>query len=526
MKKQPYPIAQLTGGLDVSVDPVFLMDKASPFIHNVWLHKGLVKKGLGRAVFGTVSGSGLPLSGTVMYIDSFPLSNSDMHYLFMTESYVYSYNSTTGLYAKMNKVSGTPVPFTGTVDNCFSSAIGISSGGAEWYLLSNGIDDIQYWDGNLSNKFANLAGWETATGNVQASQLIYFKNRLVAGGTTEAGNACPKRIRWSAAGDITDITGTGSGFFDLVDTDDWITSLVHMKDKLYVFKERSIWELEYVGGTTVFNPIIKIEGVGTYSPNSIVPLDEEILFYGSDNIYTFDGFGLKPIGAQIYSYLYETKERVINNTVSARFCASYLEELKLYVLCVARAQKQIPDLTFSYDFDYKAWTMRVKEITAIGFFDVETGDPWNALVGDWNNGPGNEQDWVWMSRDLAAGAPTTLYGDSSGYVWEDDRTTKDTDYMCYQTKDFLFDHAVRWVEFRMQIVGGPFIVSYSTDTGVSWSDAKSFGASTNWTEYTMFLNFTSQKVRFKIECAAQDLQIKWLEPWFIPRARSKVLRTA
>ena len=51
MKRQPYPVAQLTGGLDVSVDAIFLVDKASPYLRNVRFDKGLVKKGVGFAEF-------------------------------------------------------------------------------------------------------------------------------------------------------------------------------------------------------------------------------------------------------------------------------------------------------------------------------------------------------------------------------------------------------------------------------------------------------------------------------------------
>ena len=52
MKRQPYPVAQLTGGLDISADAVFLVDKASPHLRNVRFDKGLIKKGLGYVAFG------------------------------------------------------------------------------------------------------------------------------------------------------------------------------------------------------------------------------------------------------------------------------------------------------------------------------------------------------------------------------------------------------------------------------------------------------------------------------------------
>jgi len=522
MKRQPYPVAQMTGGLDVSVDPIFLMDTLSPHVENIWLHKGLIKKGLGWKVFGEESApdgdeTGLPLVGTVRLIDSFPLSTGDIFYLVVTDDYVYQYRPSTNDYLIKNSDTGVTI-FTGTEEDNFCSAIGLSAAGAEWFFLTNGVNPIQYWTGGGSDEFESLAGWST---NLKAKQIIYWKNRLIAGGIVDTGTDCPKRIQWSVAGDVTDISGTGSGFFDLVDTSDWIICFVLMGDKLYVLKERSIWELEYVGGTTVFNPVLKVDGVGTYSPHGVVSLDEEMILYGSDNVYMFDGFSLNPVGGQIYGYLYEAQERIINQSVAYKFPSAYIEELKHYKICLASKDKTVPDTLFSYDFDYKAWTRRPREITAIGYYGVGSGSTWAELEDTWA-----DQDWVWRTVNLAPGAPTTLIGDTNGYVYEDDRLTHSTDYMCYDTKDFIFEHAVRWTEFRLRVLGGPFSVKYSTDGGDTWSVEKQFAEVTAWSECVWLLNITSAKIRFRIECEAEDLQIKWLEPWYIPRARSKVLVTS
>ena len=217
MRKQQYPIAQLTGGLDISVDPVFLLDKSSPKVQNIRLYKSIIEKGLGWKQFSpTSSPNGLPLSGTVLLIDTFPLSSGSINYLMVTEDYVYLYDSSTQLYTKKNQLDGgSPKAFTGTPDHCFCSTICVSAGGYEWFLLTNGIDYIQYWDGDnpASSRFDDLAGWTDSL--IKAKSIIYYKNRLIAGGTVENGTNCPKRIRWSVAGNVTTISGTGSGFFDI-----------------------------------------------------------------------------------------------------------------------------------------------------------------------------------------------------------------------------------------------------------------------------------------------------------------------
>jgi len=510
MKKQPYPVAQLTGGLDVSVDGVFLVDKNSPYLRNVRFDKGLIRKGLGWVQFGT----GLPLDGTPILIDTFPTADGTIHQLMVTTKWVYKYNESSNDYTKKNPT----VQFTGDESNQFSCVTTLDSAGNEIFILTNGKDKIQKWDGSAGN-FADLAGW--STGPVLARRLVIFKSRLLAGFTVEGGTVCTRRVRWSVAGNPEDITGTGSGFVDLAETSDWVVALVPLKNKLFIFKERSIWELPYKGGADVFGgPILKIDGVGTYSNLSIVSLGDELIFYGTDNIYLFDGENLDSIGKNIYSLVYETEKRLVNVGKADRVPSVYIEELKSYQLCFPTGESEIPSLLAEYSFDYQSWTLRDIQITAFGYYTVSGQPRWVDMTGTWE-----AQTGIWMQKKLPSGAPTTLIGTPDGYIYEDDRITKSTDYMVFQTKDWVFQHAQRVIEFRVQARGGPFNCYYSLDQGLTWSGAKTFSFRSDWAEYVWFLNLTCQSIRMKIESSAEDLDIKWVEPWYIPRVRSKGIVT-
>jgi hypothetical protein len=295
-------------------------------------------------------------------------------------------------------------------------------------------------------------------------------------------------------------------------------------DKCFIVKERSIWELVYVGGTDVFIAELRVDGAGSFSPQAIINLGEELALYGSDNVYLYDGIDLTPIGKQIYALLYETVNRIVNGAMANRVASAYIEELKQFVMVLPPAEGTIPNIYFTYDFDYEAWSRRTKEVTAIGFYSVPSGIIWSDLSGDWTT-----QDWIWLEKVLAAGAPTTLIGDTTGYIFEDDRITTSTDYMCYETKDFLFEHTTRWIEFRVLAKGGPFKVYYSIDSGATWSTPRDYAVVSDYTEFVLPLNVTSQKIRFKLECvvgAATEMDIKWIEPWYIPRKRTKSLASA
>lgn len=588
MKRQSYPVIKLTGGLDVSVDAILLVDKNSPNLRNIRFDQGLIRKGLGFSQFGTVASDGLPLDGTPMLIDSFPLASGTIHYLFTTTKWVYRYISASGLYEKKNKTATTGaisltfvaatkkitrdsgsfvtdgfttgsiittdatlnpgpftavavealeievsetvvdegpvtktatgiIPFTGDADYQFGSTIILDSVGTELYVLANGKDPIQKWDGG-GGTFSDLGGWSASP--ITARTLANFKSRLVAGFTAETGTNCPWRVRWSIAGNPEDISGTGSGFVDIAETPDWVVALVPLKGKLYIFKEKSIWELVYVGGTTVFTPELRVEGVGTYSPHSIASLGEEVVFYGNDNIYIYDGLNLTPVGKNIYPLLYDTEKRIVSSAKANRFPGIYIEELKKYALCVATLG-EVPDLLLEYDFRERSWTLRDKSILAFGTYSTPSGTTWESLSGTWS-----AQTWIWMEKELLASAPTTLIADPSSYIWEDTRKTKSTDYMVFETKDWMFQHGERIVEFRIEAKGGPFTLSYSVDQGLTWPASKTFSASTDWTEYVWYVNFTCQTARLRVESVAEDLSIKWIEPWYIPRVRSKSLTTS
>lgn len=507
MRKKPYPIQQLTGGLNVSVDPVFLADTASPNLKNVYFDKGLVKKDYSIPTFG----SGLPLAGgSVMNIDNFVLYDGTIFTLVFTKTKAYyiksdlSYGDLSGAFS-----------WTGTLDNQFTGVASFDSTGADQYIVTNGKDNIKKWSGNVGSSFTDLLGW--SAGNVQAKSLANFASRLVAGYTIESGNYCPRRVRWSASGNIEDITSTGSGFVDLVDTPDKVVALVPFKGNLFVFKERSIWNLQYVGGNQIFLPVPVIDGIGSFSVNGISKMPETIGFYDDNDIYTFDAISTpQSLGIQIRDMLFKSNASV-NNALANRSCSTYRTDLESFVFSMVPIGGTIPSIMLMYDTVYGSWLQRIRECTALGYYQSLPGVTWSSLANTWS-----AATKIWMDQTLPAAVPFMLIGDSLGNIYQDDRVTQDTSYACYETKDFVFEHSARWAELRMQLKGlqaGSCDVSYSIDSGASWSMVRRYNLQSDWTDYTFPLNKTCQRMRFRIETYANDFQIKWIEPWYIPRKR-------
>lgn len=572
MKKQPYPILELTGGLNVSKDPMLLMDKENPRIYGMRHHEGFLKKDVGMHSFAT-------LEGIPMFIDSFYKYDGSEYTLLVTDKWIYEYIDSTGEVIKRNPIdddvlsgditatfatdhtitrstgsfvtdgfaegdtiitssSTNPGPFvidsvealvitvvedltnespdtfavsrllplTGTQDYAFSSTQTFLNDGADVYFLTNGLDPVLQWSGS---------GQFTLT-DFYCKQLSTYSNMLLMGYTIESGNACPTRFRWSVPNNPLDHSGTGSGYSDLVDTPDWLTAIIQFRDKIYVIKERSIWEMVWVGGTVYFLPALKLDGVGSAAPNSIISLGEDIIFYGNDDIYLYDGVTLKGIGGSLFSILYDTEKKIVASAFINRAVAVYVEELKEYWLALPTTGENT-SILLKYNFDNESWIPKEIEVTALGYYSISVKPLWRELTGAWA-----AQTWIWMDRFLPAGAPTTLIGVPDGTVYEDDRITRDQSYAVFETKDWAFAHGQRWREIHFEARKGAFSLSYSLDQGVTWSIPVNYTSSDEFVTYVLFLNSTSKSLRLRCECRDYDLEVKWIEPWYIPRARTQV----
>lgn len=501
-RAKPYPVAQLTKGLDVSLDAMFLTDVASPNLDLVRFHKGIVKKDLGFTSFDGIS-------ERCMLIDTYYQVDGDEYMLLASVDHCYKYDESTSVWVK---VSTDPGPaFTGAEDDMFWSTTM-----NDIFIITNGKDTMQKWD---STTWANLGGWSSRV----AKYLQPFYNHLVGGYTVESGTTCPRRLRWSVIGDPEDDTGSGSGFADLNDTVDFITALALLSDRLFVFKERSIWEVLHIGGTDVFKPRLVIDGIGTYAGQSVISLGSELIFFGTDGIYLFDGANVEPVGEPVFPILYETGEKIIDSTKLNRSPAVYIEETGDYVVVLPTSTSLgEPELVIKYNLLDKSFSKRTKATTCFGLYSAQQYTTWAAATSAWNSG-----DWAipWRQQQLPPGAPTTLYGQSDGTVELDNRVTKSTGLFTWESKDFMLGHASRWTEIRFRAKGDAFDVSYSTDQGRSWSSEVTLTPDSNdFTEVSLTdLNVTSQTLRIRARTYNEDIEIVWVEPWYIPRARSREL---
>lgn len=143
-------------------------------------------------------------------------------------------------------------PYTGAIDDRWT---GGSASGV--LVINNGIDQPQFWGGNTAVKFANLTAWNA---NHRCASLRPFKNYLVALDVTKTGVRFANMVKWSSAAvpgslppswDETDAT-KDAGEQDLAETTDFLVDQLPLGDINVIYKERSMYGMQYIGAPFVW----------------------------------------------------------------------------------------------------------------------------------------------------------------------------------------------------------------------------------------------------------------------------------
>ena len=447
-----------------------------------------------------------PTDERIMHFDNLYLSDGTEYLVCFTPTRMYVYDS--GVW---EPAAGSRL-FTGDLDDQFSTV-----SFENLLIITNGQDTVKKWDGTTMAALGDLS-----TISLTAAKVVTaYNSRLILGNTVEGATACPYRVRWSATGEEEHwdpSTYPDAGFVDLIDTPDWITGFATLVDRLFVFKERSIWELLPTRDLQVFETRLVIDGIGTYSESTIVSLGDVLIFFGTDDVYLFDGATLKSVGENIFPWFYTTGEKKVNASYLNRTASVYVEELGDYILCLPTIGDD-PDWMVRYNVNEEHWTQRDKSATSFGFYSQVDMTDWSEATGYWDN---SQWDVDWSSKLLPPGAPITLIGRSDGLIEKDDRLQTSSELMTWETKDFVFGHSERVVAISVKCKGnGDFTIWYSTDQGRTWADSKTLTPdSSDFKTEKWYLNVTCDQIRFRVTTQATSFDIMWIEPWYIDRSRT------
>lgn len=401
--------------------------------------------------------------------------------------------------------------WSGTADDPHSIAMPYDDTLGEKILVAtNGVDPIRRWSGTGS--FIDLGGSPNKAKFVGYFGSVGFEH-IVTAWTNDGSYNLPQTIEVSDAGETEVWSGT---YYDLLNTNDDIKGIVPLQTRLMIYKEKSITEAAPNPSGGNIDPFNfnqnKIRDIGTYSINTVVDFGQFHLFFGSDQVYKFDGSNCIPVGTEIINTIMNSIHRKRMN----RSFAVPLRDDNLYCLFVPTEGAEYPNKAFAFNYVENTWTIWKlnDEVTAYGFFAKEYAPSWTELY-DSGNGP-LVSEMKMRYRDLIVydNYLSYLLGDKDGYVYEftkdffEDNGTEIEWF--FETSDFPLNdqkHTFRLNELVLglnNIDGGHIRVRCSVDFGVTWSDWSAIALDGSSEYFEAIANFIESglQVRFQFDNGA------------------------
>ena len=167
-------------------------------------------------------------------------------------------------------------------------------------ILNNGVDVPQLFD-TSSSKFIDLSNWLS---NSTCKSIRAYGNYLIALNMTESGTNFPSRVRWSDTSTSIPSTWVASATNDagantIGDEGDFIVDGFQLNKSFIIYKERSTWLMNYIGGNLVFSFQKLFSDTGILSRNCAVEFNNKHFVVTEGDIIVHNGVTKKSIVTNI-----------------------------------------------------------------------------------------------------------------------------------------------------------------------------------------------------------------------------------
>lgn len=413
----------------------------------------------------------------IMVIDQFYLNDGSAFFLVADTEDYYLYDEIAGTFGAV----GPAAHFTGDYTNIFSTDVWPEAG-AELFLSVNNVDRVQKYDGTATG-FVDLVGLDDAEPggvDVETAKIVRnFNEFVVLLHPTEDGDVYPFRVRWCKKGypevwKNDPVTGLGeAGFSDLTETTDWLVGAERLNYYLVIYKERSIYLMEYIGAPTVMRITRLVDGVGLLGPKCVAIMGDSHIILGNDNVYEVTTSSFLPIGDAISNELFG----LMNPEKHDQIVMFTAEESNEIILAFPSTSSDTPDMFYVYNYAMKTWTgPHDRNSTAFGYYQSIADKTWDSLAGSWT-----DQLGYWDERIFQTNAPLNMMGDYAGKIYTlydgyDAAGTAYDGYLEWGISDFGIPEKMKrlqkiWLSVDSANVGNVIVyVGYTdnTDNAVAW----------------------------------------------------------
>lgn len=266
---------------------------------------------------------------------------------------------------------------------------GIVFGGVP--ILNNGVDVPQYWATySTVTKLAALPNWPSTQ---RAKIIRNFGSYLVAFNITDTGVTYPHLVGWSSPADPGSVPATWNyadptneaGRNPLPDVNSGeIKEAKMLQNTMFIYKERSIWKMTYIGGQFIFDFDMFLEEVGILGPRCVCN-DEK----GLKHVVVTQDDIIIHNGNSVDSILTDRQRRNLFESLLNRETAEtsfiFLNRLKDEIwFCFPEQGQSVP--TRALIWNYKKGKGAISYASGITFRNAVVGDVEGAPTELWSTG--------------------------------------------------------------------------------------------------------------------------------------------
>jgi len=257
-------------------------------------------------------------------------------------------------------------------------------------VLNNGVDQPQFWGGNTANDLANLTGWNA---NWRAKFVRPFKNYLIAGYVTKSGTAYPHMVKWSHAADPGTVPTSwneadptvDAGEQDLAETPDVLVDCLPMGDLNIVYKERSMYAMQFIGQPFIWR-FQRLKGdVGMLARGCAVQTPAGHVVLAAGDVILHNGGEPKSIlTGKLRSWL----QTNMDSTYYARSFVTANPKRSEVWICFPEAGQTLPSKAIIWNWESDTLGIRDIDNTTYGAFgqiNYSAASSWDADADSWDS---------------------------------------------------------------------------------------------------------------------------------------------
>jgi len=348
-------------------------------------------------------------------------------------------------------------------------------------IMTNKVDDPQYWAlaagvPATAQKMQDLNNWPAST---ECKAMRSFRSFLVALNVTKSSVKYPRLVKWSTEA-ATQTTPTSwdetsatvdAGEYELADSKGEILDGLQLADNFMIYKEDSIYSMQYVGTPFIFAFRQISPTIGAIAKNCVAEYPGGHAIFGNGDFYINDGRTIKPIlPPKLRSYVFST---IDGDAISRSFVvADYGRSEMLFCFSQDGGVTGQPDRAIVWNWNQNTFTIRnLPGLGHIGYgniLDPNVMTTWGAMTSPLA---------VAITSTSAVGAILTV-DDASGFEPSGNITIND-EQMTYTSRTATVltisargvnsttaaTHAVDAVAYNgptWTTVSGPWTMSYPT----------------------------------------------------------------